>query len=246
VSYDGLHSGVPTRTTATLTPTTLKNIEQTFIELTSDPPTSVPHQAGFVPPYAPLGTFYPDDDNSSDSMADSVTSSTSWHTTPPPAMVNDDLMTSTTKNNNNNNSTGKKRKNMGGRRPNKPSNLSPEEEEKRRVRRERNKLAAARCRRRREDHTSELLSETEGLERKKQALQNEFQSLQQKKEELEFLLDSHRAYCRITGNGSATQRSNSPLDVKPQIPNILLPTEKIKSEPLDQFDDDDGEPLAKR
>lgn len=27
-SLDGIHSGVPTRTTATLTPTTLRNIEQ--------------------------------------------------------------------------------------------------------------------------------------------------------------------------------------------------------------------------
>lgn len=37
VSLDGIHSGVPTRTTATLTPTTLRNIEQVskFILLSS-------------------------------------------------------------------------------------------------------------------------------------------------------------------------------------------------------------------
>lgn len=49
VALDGLNSGVPTRTTATLTPTTLRNIEQTFIELQCE---VEPHQneAGFVPP----------------------------------------------------------------------------------------------------------------------------------------------------------------------------------------------------
>lgn len=31
VSLDGIHSGVPTRTTATLTPTTLRNIEQVSV-----------------------------------------------------------------------------------------------------------------------------------------------------------------------------------------------------------------------
>lgn len=41
--------GVPTRTTPTLTPTTLKNIEQMFIELQSDPQTHQ-NEAGFVPP----------------------------------------------------------------------------------------------------------------------------------------------------------------------------------------------------
>jgi fos-like antigen, invertebrate len=237
---------VPTRTTATLTPTTLKNIEQTFIELTSDPPTSVPHQAGFVPPLAPLPNFYPDED-SLDSDVDSMDSSTSWHTTPPPpSMINEEIIMSSNINNNNVTAKGTKRRNMGGRRPNKPSNLSPEEEEKRRVRRERNKLAAARCRRRREDHTSLLLNETDGLERKKQSLQTEYQTLQQKKEELEFLLESHRPHCNIPGEGNGSRRSNSPLDVKPQIPNILLPLEKIKSEPIDQFDDDDGQPMSKR
>lgn len=31
VSLDGIHSGVPTRTTSTLTPTTLRNIEQVSV-----------------------------------------------------------------------------------------------------------------------------------------------------------------------------------------------------------------------
>jgi hypothetical protein len=49
VTLDGLHSGVPTRTTPTLTPTTLRNIEQTFIELQSEAE-SHQNEAGFVPP----------------------------------------------------------------------------------------------------------------------------------------------------------------------------------------------------
>jgi hypothetical protein len=47
VALEGLNSGVPTRTTATLTPTTLRNIEQTFLELQ---PQHTNHSAGFVPP----------------------------------------------------------------------------------------------------------------------------------------------------------------------------------------------------
>lgn len=72
---DGLQSGVPTRTTATLTPTTLRNIEQTFLELTDEMPTSVPCQAGFVPP---LPTFSEHSLGSSGSN-----SSGSWQTPPP-------------------------------------------------------------------------------------------------------------------------------------------------------------------
>jgi len=49
ITLEGLNSGVPTRTTPTLTPTTLRNIEQTFIELQSKPE-SHENEAGFVPP----------------------------------------------------------------------------------------------------------------------------------------------------------------------------------------------------
>lgn len=48
LQLDGL-TGVPTRTTATLTPTTLRSIEQTFIDLQSQVE-SHQNQAGFVPP----------------------------------------------------------------------------------------------------------------------------------------------------------------------------------------------------
>lgn len=230
-SFDGYNSGIgaPTRTTATLTPTTLRNIEQTFLELTNET-SSIPCQAGFVPPLAPSYNSVTDPEQSMDS---SSMSNSSWQTTPPPPSTMEDM-------NDSQPATKGKRRNMGGRRPNKASNISPEEEEKRRVRRERNKLAAARCRRRREDHTNELLKETEQLEKKKQALQQEVQELQTEKEELEFLLKAHRAQCKRPG------RPLSPLDVKPVIAQTMLAlADKIKEEPVDNFDSD-GPPSPKK
>lgn len=228
VSLDGIHSGVPTRTTATLTPTTLRNIEQTFIELASEPPTSVPCQAGFVPPLAPF-TFEQDHSLSSNGSM----SSESW-TTPPPATT-DELNSSNNSQQSGSSQSGATRRNMGGRRPTKSSNLTPEEEEKRKVRRERNKLAAARCRKRRVDHTNELIEEVDGLEKKKQNLQSEIQQLQTEKEELEFLLETHKARCRMQG------RAKSPLDIKPPS-NILALIDKVKSEPIEY----DGPPSPKK
>lgn len=226
-----------------MTPTTLRNIEQTFLELTSETTNHVPCQAGFVPPLAPSYHSATDHEQSMDS---SSMSSSSWHTTPPPPSTTEDIMyeTSSKKNSNNSNdstASSKPRRNMGGRRPNKSSNLSPEEEEKRKVRRERNKLAAARCRRRREDHTNELLTEVEKLERKKQDLQQEVQELQREKDELEFLLETHRTQCKRQG------RPMSPIDIKPVIANTMLSlADKIKQEPIETSFDTDGPPSPKR
>lgn len=110
---------------------------------------------------------------------------------------------------------------MGGRKPNKAANISPEEEERRVMRRERNKMAAARCRKRRVDHTNSLLQETEGLEQKKQQLQNEIQQLQTDREELEFILQNHRACCRLqTQQTVKITRAISPIDIKPYVYQI--------------------------
>ncbi|KAI4498893.1 hypothetical protein M0802_006068 [Mischocyttarus mexicanus] len=104
---------------------------------------------------------------------------------------------------------------MGGRRPTRTIGMTPEEEKRRQIRRERNKMAAARCRKRRMDHTNALLEETDILEQKKQSLQDEIHKLQQTKEDLEFILDTHRTVCRL--------RPSSPPDVKPVIkPEIPL------------------------
>lgn len=259
-SFDGIHSGVPTKTTATLTPTTLKTIEQTFMELSSETANNIPCQAGFVPPPFQFDDHSQDRENSRESMS-SGSNSDSWQVTPPPIISEDlDSKSSGTSfdtaphglptgplSNLIQQSSGvntivtapttskSSRRNMGGRRPTKASNLSPEEEEKRRVRRERNKMAAARCRRRREDHTNELVDETDQLEKKKQALQDEIKQLQQEKEDLEFLLESHRDHCRFRGNRSPLERKPveliqqrhvaAPADLK-----ITAPV-KIKAEP---------------
>lgn len=60
------------------------------------------------------------------------------------------------------------------------------------------------------------MQETEGLEQKKQNLQEEIHQLQQLKNDLELLLDAHRGVCRL--------RSTSPPDVKPVI-KANLPVE---------------------
>ncbi|XP_049529572.1 transcription factor kayak isoform X2 [Anopheles darlingi] len=72
----GVHSGVPTRTTPTLTPTTLKNIEQSIMGLTSDNQINLPYQAGFVPPPFPLEELSQDRDASQESF--SSASNASW------------------------------------------------------------------------------------------------------------------------------------------------------------------------
>lgn len=228
ITLEGLNSGVPTRTTPTLTPTTLRNIEQTFIELQSKPE-SHENEAGFVPPlvhsignnqYIPASEV-------------DVYSKNLWNTTLPQPNIDLDSRPTPPVTPKNGIHTETTRRNMGGRKPVKDLNLTPEEEERRRVRRERNKMAAARCRKRRVDHTNSLLTETDGLEQKKQALQNELQELQNMKEELEFLLESHRAShcCRLQSN-----RPPSPPDVKPYIlPQFKDNTsERVKTELIDE------------
>lgn len=262
-SFDGIHSGVPTKTTPTLTPTTLKNIEQTFLELSNDTAQNIPCQAGFVPPPFQFEDHSQDDrcDNSRESMSSG--SNSSWQVTPPPIISEDlDSKSSSTSLEANaapqrrvgiativqqqqqtaagqvtttpQQTTGKtSRRNMGGRRPAKGTNLSPEEEEKRRIRRERNKMAAARCRRRREDHTNELLDETDGLEKKKQALQDEIKQLQQEKEDLEFLLNSHREHCRLQGRRSPLDRK--PVELIPQPQQQQQQSQVVRLQPANDM-----------
>ncbi|KOB70862.1 Kayak isoform A [Operophtera brumata] len=187
-NLEGLQSGVPTRTTATITPTQLRNFEQTYIELTNCRSDQATH-AGFVPPSITHANNY--------GMLNSVGycdsgPTTALHVSPGPLSASGDSMSS---------SPGlpmPKRRNMGGRRPNKPSqDISPEEEDRRKVRRERNKMAAARCRKRRLDHTNELQDETDKLEEKKQSLQEEIRKLNSEGEQLRSVLESHMLSCRL-------------------------------------------------
>ncbi|XP_017778632.1 PREDICTED: transcription factor kayak [Nicrophorus vespilloides] len=221
IALEGLNSGVPTRTTPTLTPTTLKSIEQTFIELQSKPE-SHENEAGFVPPLvhsignnqyisaSEADVYTTISNNTSKShtywnSSMSQCSSDSNTTSPSPSDLQKNMLQTP---------QPTSRRNMGGRKPNKDNNISPEEEERRRIRRERNKAAAARCRKRRVDHTNQLMEETEDLEQKKQKLENELRELQSMKEELEMVLENHRSKCGL-GITMPLQCPPSPPDVKP-------------------------------
>lgn len=240
VSLDGLHSGVPTRTTPTLTPTTLRSIEQTFLELTSESG-SHSREAGFVPPLVEPSQPTPAQTQNTAATAAhqqqqqqqqqpvvAVTAATAIAAAaaaaaaatanstvvPNGTLLDAHVQIQQQPAQHQQQQPGQQqaqpaRRNMGGRRPTRTVGMTPEEEERRQIRRERNKMAAARCRKRRMDHTNALLEETEGLEQKKQSLQEEINELQRAKEELEFILEAHRAVCRL--------RSSSPPDVKPVI-----------------------------
>lgn len=135
------------------------------------------------------------------------------------------------------------KRNMGGRRPKNSANLSPEEEEKRRVRRERNKLAAARCRKRRVDQTNELTDKVTILESERSKLQRDIQDLQTQKEDLEMLLQTHRAHCKlqITGGLAKLVEMKSISEFKEPETQIPLPG-KIKVEVDDQTYDEAPSP----
>ena len=118
-----------------------------------------------------------------------------------------------------------KPKRSGGRKPansRADESLSPEEEERVKVRRLRNKEAAARCRKRRVDLTNSLLKEVESHEAKKQLLEEEIQMLKGQKEELEFILEAHRAHCQLGVMMAPQQTKNN---------NNNLPV-AVKSEPV--------------
>ncbi|CAN7999630.1 unnamed protein product [Ixodes hexagonus] len=235
--FSGLTSGIPTRTTATLTPTTLKNIEESFLELQSVPPAPMEHQhqAGFVPPVVNIAQYQQQQQHSSLGQAspcitvkqevdeDWLPACTQQQMQQQMPMGHGGSSGGNSGNDGSRHSSGgatasppmpeKAKRSGGGRRPNRSEKLSPEEEERRRIRRERNKLAAARCRKRRMDHTNSLIKETEGLEDKRSALQSEIQALRHQKDELQFLLDAHRATCKElhlrAANNTATSSASS-------------------------------------
>ncbi|XP_015927640.1 fos-related antigen 1 [Parasteatoda tepidariorum] len=214
-TIEGLTCGI-TRTTPTLTPTTLKNIEESFMEYSSIPPAPLEHQhqAGFAPPVVSFANLPKQEDNrwvddclqSSDRSLDSPR---------PPSEASSS-------------SRASKSGRSGGRRPIRDDKLSPEEEERRRIRRERNKLAAARCRKRRMELTSNLMNETDGLEERRSLLQNEIHMLTLQKEELEFILEAHKSTCKLHLHSS---KNNKSVDVKPNV-NRLKPYNRPNSLPL--------------
>jgi len=196
---------ISTGNTPILTPTTLANLEQTFIELSSVPsqasqsniaaevqPTVTldsqiaihRSQSGFVPPVVDQAAYSDESSNDQD-----------WYTPPAKRIhneysVNGSAILIATDN------TGNARKRPTGPRKRKlEEHLSAEEEQRRTIRRERNKLAAAKCRQRRVDQTNQLTHETEELEEVKASLENEVETLKQVKEHLEFVLQAHKPLC---------------------------------------------------
>lgn len=255
-SLEGVHSGVPTRTTPTLTPTTLRNIEQTFLELSSvQPPEPHTNQAGFVPPLVQpaTGNTYVSVDSKcwgggtltqiphTSSSSSSSSSTSGVHLRPPTAHTATSTATTLTMPSQ---IQEQHQRRTGGRRPIKDERLSAEEEERRCLRRERNKLAAARCRKRRLDQTNMLQDETDDLEDKKSELQTEIQLLQQQRDELEFLLATHKAVCRRHVQGGAAPApvvtSAAPVSVAvtatgpPPALRMIKKPAMVKEEPMDE------------
>lgn len=211
-----MHNGVPTATTPTLTPTTLRNIEQTFFEqqqayLDLQTKRTEPHfnEAGFVPPpLDPVSHSIDTVDSKNWIGGVTTTIATKPQDAIPPSYMETTVQRClSTSPPSIQPLSSPPRRNVGGRRPAKSAGISAEEEERRRIRRERNKLAAARCRKRRVDHTNELVMETEKLEQEKLNFQRQIQKLKQEKEKLEFLLEGHLPQCRL--------QSASPFDAKP-------------------------------
>lgn len=105
--------------------------------------------------------------------------------------------------------------------------LPPEERDKRRIRRERNKLAAAKCRQRRVDHTNSLIGETEDWEEKNATLEQEISKLHQQKEQLEFILEAHKAMCRqnkANKQTATTSTATSTSSLETPTTEVVTPT----------------------
>jgi len=202
-------------TTNTFTPTTLKTIEQMFVNEVEEPE-SYKNQAGFAPPTLKHKTYINMD--SSNWQQGGVTTVVTPSAAPPPSF---ELLQPSSSSQED---QEKKVNRGGGRKPRdhmEEESLCPEEEERRKMRRERNKLAAARCRKRRVDQTETLQDEVNLWENKKKALQEQIQQLQEEKTQLAFILEAHKSVCSRVSSESAL------LDVKPftSEPRVLVKAE---------------------
>jgi fos-like antigen len=193
------------RATSTFTPTTLRSIEQMFLDTEETEPYK--NQAGFAPPSVGRKTYINMD--TSNWQQGGVTTVVTPNAAIGPSF--EVLQPGGGEEERSRQGRG------GGRRPREEEEeaLEPEEEERRRQRRERNKMAAARCRKRRVDQTETLQGEVDVWERKKQALQDQIQSLQREKEDLKFILEGHRAVCSRVEVGERVQLG----------PKVLVKTE---------------------
>jgi fos-like antigen len=201
-------------TTSSLTPTSLNNFEQTFIELQSVPTATTAHnpvpRSGFVPPVVSSATgHHTEYDSDSSSSNDDY-----LPTAPKKIRIGDKTTTIMSKYEIENPQRKTHRRHL------KDEEVSPEEAARRNLRRERNKVAAAKCRQRRVDHTNRLLNETEKLEQEQASIEQEIQSLQQEKDQLEFILQAHSPLCKSR---------NPTLKIKTE-PGLTVPECSTKSQ----------------
>jgi len=214
-----------TSTTDILTPTTLANLEETFLELQTNSGTlsvsNLPRESGFVPPVVdpvPATSMVKQEYDNYALYQDDSGTDPDWQPSGPKRGRYDDsavMMQSY---------SVSQPTTTGGRRRKANDNLSPEEEAKRSLRRERNKVAAAKCRQRRVDLTNELINESEGLEEEQAKLENEITMLQNQKEQLEFLLEAHKPVCSACFSGSTTTSSASASAIKTEVMDVTYPS----------------------
>lgn len=93
--------------------------------------------------------------------------------------------------------------------------LDDEEEEKRRDRRERNRVAATKCREKRENVLHDLENEhTQELNQNKRLIKL-VQQLEQRKSELESIMETHLSQCLLIDDQNNNQNSNVNLPLAP-------------------------------
>lgn len=258
--FNGLNSGIPTPTTPTLTPTSLRNLEDDFFIQFPDDVGSHENEAGFVPPLL-LPSTTAQTQQANGNLCLTMVDNKSWQggntvvssEVPVSSAQNIDVPTSASIVQQTSQSSlivpqlnqfsprpetppQQTKRNTGGRRPVREKGLTQEEEDRRKLRRERNKMAAARCRKRRMDRTHELERETEELEEKKKCYDTEIRSLSMQKEDLEFVLKSHLSHCcrHLRSNSPAISTSKPFLhQTNPERVTVGGLTISIKSEPSD-------------
>merc|ERR1712168_1190264 len=104
--------------------------------------------------------------------------------------------------------------------------VDPEEDAKRKMRRNRNRLAAAKCRQKRLDQIADLQVEVSKWEMKNRSLEEEVAALREEKEELQYILATHRNTCTLQVKVEEEEESQSPvlmeqITAKPQRPVSL-------------------------
>ena len=229
-------SGDTTNTTTTLTPTTLKIFETEeycFKDLLQ-----FEDNSGFVPPLPlpPVSSTKSSIKRSYFNLTGGTTTVVAQKSAPPPVQEtisvehenasdysNDSdssdyqpqpkmLKRFNSKTNKKENRSGNKRK---GNRKDDYEGLPPAERQRLVQKRERNKQAAARCRQRKMDLTNTLLEEVQMWVGKKEQLEEVIRQLRGQKEELEFVLQAHKAVCRLGGFNNTSVPVSVPVALTP-------------------------------